>query len=161
LGALKLLAQEQLGTVGAGNHYVDLFVDGESLVWVGVHFGSRGFGHRTASGFLNLAAGRAFGDRAPGESMDQPPTVLALDSALGQEHLAAMRLVGRYAYAGRDAVVAHVLDVLGTRAIEEVHNHHNFAWVEEHDGEQLVVVRKGATPNRPGQRSFVGGSMGD
>src|SRR5262245_16433244 len=161
LGALKLLAQEQLGTVGAGNHYVDLFVDGESLVWVGVHFGSRGFGHRTASGFLNLAAGRAFGDRAPGESMDQPPTVLALDSALGQDYLAAMRLAGRYAYAGRDAVVAHVLDVLGTRATDDVHNHHNYAFSERIGGQELIVVRKGATPNRPGQRSFVGGSMGD
>jgi tRNA-splicing ligase RtcB len=161
LGSLKQLAQQQLGTVGSGNHYVDLFADEEGLVWVGVHFGSRGFGHRTASGFLNLAAGRAFGDKAPGESMDQPPTVLPLGSALGQEYLAAMRLAGRYAYAGRDAVVDQVLGILGTHALEEVHNHHNFAWVEEHGGEELVVVRKGATPNRPGQRSFIGGSMGD
>src|SRR3954471_7533401 len=90
-------AAAQLGTVGSGNHYVDLFVDEEGFVWVGVHFGSRGFGHRTASGFLNLAAGRAFGDRAPGESMDQPPTVLSLDSAVGQDYLAAMQLAGRYA----------------------------------------------------------------
>ena len=93
--------------------------------------------------------------------MDQPPTVLPLDSAVGQDYLAAMQLAGRYAYAGRDAVVAQVLDILGTHATEEVHNHHNFAWVEEHGGERLVVVRKGATPNRPGQRSFIGGSMGD
>jgi tRNA-splicing ligase RtcB len=161
LGALKQLAQQQLGTVGSGNHYVDLFVDEEGAVWVGVHFGSRGFGHRTASGFLNLAAGRAFGDKAPGESMDQPPTVLPLGSALGQDYLAAMQLAGRYAYAGRDAVVAQVLGILGTHATEEVHNHHNFAWIEEHGGEPLVVVRKGATPNRPGSRSFIGGSMGD
>jgi tRNA-splicing ligase RtcB (3'-phosphate/5'-hydroxy nucleic acid ligase) len=161
LGALKQLAQQQLGTVGSGNHYVDLFVDEEGLVWVGVHFGSRGFGHRTASGFLNLAAGRAFDDKAPGESMDQPPTVLPLDSALGQDYLAAMQLAGRYAYAGRDAVVAQVLAILGTRATEEIHNHHNFAWIESHGGERLVVVRKGATPNQPGQRSFIGGSMGD
>jgi tRNA-splicing ligase RtcB len=72
-----------------------------------------------------------------------------------------MRLAGRYAYAGRDAVVDQVLAILGTHAREEVHNHHNFAWVEEHGGEELVVVRKGATPNLPGQRSFIGGSMGD
>jgi tRNA-splicing ligase RtcB (3'-phosphate/5'-hydroxy nucleic acid ligase) len=161
LGALKQLAQQQLGTVGSGNHYVDLFVDEDGFVWVGVHFGSRGFGHKTASGFLNLAAGRGFGDKAPGESMDQPPTVLPLGSTVGQDYLAAMQLAGRYAHAGRDAVVDQVLAILGTQAEEEVHNHHNFAWVEEHGGEQLVVVRKGATPNLPGQRSFVGGSMGD
>jgi tRNA-splicing ligase RtcB len=161
LRPLEQLARQQLGTVGSGNHYVDLFVDEEGLVWVGVHFGSRGFGHRTASGFLNLAAGRAFGDKAPGESMDQPPTVLPLGSALGQEYLAAMQLAGRYAYAGRDAVVDQVLGILGTHAVEEVHNHHNYAWIENIGGEELVVVRKGATPNRPGQRSFIGGSMGD
>jgi tRNA-splicing ligase RtcB len=45
--------------------------------------------------------------------------------------------------------------------VEEVHNHHNFAWREKHDGEEFWVVRKGATPAFPGQRGFVGGSMGD
>src|SRR6185436_6494110 len=47
---LHSTAAKQLGTVGAGNHYVDLFEDEDGWVWVGVHFGSRGFGHRTASG---------------------------------------------------------------------------------------------------------------
>src|SRR5262249_29519346 len=55
----------QLGTVGAGNHYVDLFRDEDDRVWVGVHFGSRGFGHKTASGFLALAQGLEFDARAP------------------------------------------------------------------------------------------------
>jgi tRNA-splicing ligase RtcB len=54
-----------------------------------------------------------------------------------------------------------VREILGARTIEEVHNHHNFAWREEHGGEPLWVVRKGATPAFPGQKSFVGGSMGD
>ena len=55
------LAARQLGTVGSGNHDVDLFAGDDGHVWVGVHFGSRGFGHKTASGFLALAAGRQFG----------------------------------------------------------------------------------------------------
>jgi tRNA-splicing ligase RtcB len=54
-----------------------------------------------------------------------------------------------------------VLDILGTKFTELVHNHHNFAWQEEHNGEQFWVVRKGATPAFPGQKGFVGGSMGD
>src|SRR5262245_39610863 len=58
------LAESQLGTVGAGNHYVNLMEDEEGFVWVGVHFGSRGFGHRTASGFLALAQGLPFNGRA-------------------------------------------------------------------------------------------------
>jgi tRNA-splicing ligase RtcB len=72
-----------------------------------------------------------------------------------------MRLAGRYAYAGRDWVCDKVCRLLGAAIVKEVHNHHNFAWLEEHDGQQLWVVRKGATPAFPGQRGFVGGSMGD
>jgi tRNA-splicing ligase RtcB len=93
--------------------------------------------------------------------MDSPPVLLPLDSELGQAYIEAMTLAGEYAYAGRDTVCAKVLEILGAEAVEEVHNHHNFAWIEEHDGRKLVVVRKGATPIWPGQRSFVGGSMGD
>ena len=51
--------------------------------------------------------------------------------------------------------------LLGAHILEEVHNHHNFAWVEEHNGEKYWVIRKGATPAFPGQKGFVGGSMGD
>jgi tRNA-splicing ligase RtcB len=53
------------------------------------------------------------------------------------------------------------VQILGARAIQVVHNHHNFAWRERHFGQDLIVVRKGATPAFPGQRGFVGGSMGD
>jgi tRNA-splicing ligase RtcB len=72
-----------------------------------------------------------------------------------------MSLAGRYAYAGREWVARKVVEILGGRELELVHNHHNFAWVEEHGGERLHVVRKGATPAFPGQQGFVGGSMGD
>jgi tRNA-splicing ligase RtcB len=156
------LARKQLGTVGSGNHYVDILYDVTTLdVWVAVHFGSRGFGHKTATGFLNLAVGRKFDDKGLGESMDQPPTLLSLASAVGQDYLRAMALVGRYAYVGRDLVVEQVLGLLGARSTYSVHNHHNFAWKESHGGEEVIVVRKGATPCFPGQLGFVGGSMGD
>jgi tRNA-splicing ligase RtcB len=58
-------------------------------------------------------------------------------------------------------VARKVVSLLGAREVELVHNHHNFAWREEHDGEELIVVRKGATPAFPGQKGFIGGSMGD
>ncbi|MGO9903516.1 MAG: RtcB family protein [Solirubrobacteraceae bacterium] len=58
-------------------------------------------------------------------------------------------------------VVAKVLEILGADAIHEVHNHHNFAWREDHGGRTYWVIRKGCTPARPGQEGFVGGSMGD
>jgi tRNA-splicing ligase RtcB len=84
-----------------------------------------------------------------------------IDSELGRSYVAAMELAGEYAYAGRDTAVAKALEILGAGATQEVHNHHNFAWRETHGDRELWVVRKGATPAFPGQRGFVGGSMGD
>jgi tRNA-splicing ligase RtcB (3'-phosphate/5'-hydroxy nucleic acid ligase) len=158
---LHALAAKQLGTVGGGNHYVDLFAGDDDRVWVGVHFGSRGFGHKTASGFLALAAGRGFDERGPGGEMDSPPVLLHVGSEVGQAYIAAMELAGEYAYAGRDVVVERVLEILGAQATYAVHNHHNFAWRERHFGTDVWVVRKGCTPAFPGQEGFVGATMGE
>jgi tRNA-splicing ligase RtcB len=151
---LKDLAVSQLGTVGSGNHYVDLFVDEEDHVWIGVHFGSRGLGHKTATKYL-----QALGYK---EDMMAAPAIADVYSEIGQRYLAGMHLAGQYAYAGRNWVIKEVRGIIGSEQIDYVHNHHNFAWSEEHFGdEDLWVVRKGATPAFPGQRGFVGGSMGD
>ncbi len=158
---LAQLAESQLGTVGSGNHYVNLMQDEQGHVWIGVHFGSRGFGHKTASGFLALAQGLQFGAQAREGEMDSPPVLFETGSDLGDAYVAAMELAGAYAYAGRDVVVAKVLKILGTESVHEVHNHHNFAWRETHFGRLFWVIRKGCTPARPGQEGFVGGSMGD
>jgi tRNA-splicing ligase RtcB len=150
---LRDKAAAQLGTVGSGNHYVDVFTDEQDRVWVGAHFGSRGFGHGIAT--WALKAGGA------SDGMDVAPLVLSVDSNLGADYIEAMHLAGRYAYAGRDWVCDRVVRILGAHVLEEVHNHHNFAWRENHDGEDLWVVRKGATPAFPGQMGFVGGTMGE
>lgn len=150
---LKHKAEQQLGTVGSGNHYVDILVDESSSVWVANHFGSRGLGHTIASGFMSLAAGVGFTDRVP-EGEDA--VLFAADSDLGQYYIECMELAGEYAYAGREYVIDQVLSLLGTTATETVHNHHNYAWKE--DG--LWVVRKGATPLSC-KPAFIGGSMGD
>ncbi len=150
---LKELARSQLGTIGSGNHYVDIFTDEQDRVWVGCHFGSRGLGHKTATYFLKAGGAK--------DGMDVDPLVLDVNSNLGADYVACMNLAGRYAYAGRDWVCDEVVRMLGARVVEEVHNHHNFAWLETHDGRDLWVVRKGATPSGPGVKGFVGGSMGD
>jgi tRNA-splicing ligase RtcB len=150
---LKTMAREQLGTVGSGNHYVDLFADEDGSVWIGVHFGSRGLGHKTATRFLKLAGGK--------DGIDVEPALLHQDSELAQRYLAGMTLAGWYAEAGREWVVEKVRSLIGGTVVEVVHNHHNYAWRERHGERDLWVVRKGATPAFPGQRGFVGGSMGD
>ena len=153
---LKEKARAQLGTVGSGNHYVDVLADEQGRIWVGVHFGSRGLGHTIASGFLALSQGKKWGDRAP-----ENEVLLPLESAQGEGYWELMQLAGDYAYAGREWVARHVVEMLGAREEELIHNHHNFAWREIHHGADLVVVRKGATPAFPDQKGFVGGSMGD
>jgi tRNA-splicing ligase RtcB (3'-phosphate/5'-hydroxy nucleic acid ligase) len=159
---LLKLAQDQLGTVGSGNHYVDLLEDQDGFIWIAVHFGSRGFGHRTACGFLSLAKGKPFDSFAGEGEMMSPPILIDLYSPLGGDYIAAMQIAGEYAYSGRRTVVATVLDILGNpKVTESIHNHHNFAWNEIHGGKPYWVVRKGATPAFPNQLGFVGGSMGD
>ncbi|HYN09548.1 MAG TPA: RtcB family protein [Vicinamibacterales bacterium] len=152
---LAHMAAQQLGTIGSGNHYVDLFEDeNDGALWVGVHFGSRGFGHRTATWALDR-----IGQKSQG--MNAPPAVIRLRTELAELYIDGMERAGRYAYAGRDWVVDRVLRILGATALDRVHNHHNFAWKETHDGRELWVHRKGATPAFPGQRGFVGGTMGE
>lgn len=153
-GEIKDMAQAQLGTIGSGNHYVDVFMGDDGYVWVGVHFGSRGLGHKTASYYMQKA-----GDNV--NIQDETPHVLDVYSNLGGEYIAAMNLCGEYAYAGRDWVCSEVARILGAQITDEVHNHHNFAWPETHFGENFWVVRKGATPAFPEQRGFVGSTMLD
>jgi tRNA-splicing ligase RtcB len=156
------LAASQLGTVGSGNHFVDLFEDEEGFLWIGVHFGSRGFGHKTTTGFIALSQGLAFSDKGKEGPMDSKPILFEINSQLGQDYIAAMTLAGDYAYAGRDLVIQKVLEILDNPEVTfEVHNHHNFAWLEEHFGENYWVVRKGCTPAFPGQTGFIGANMED
>lgn len=158
---LRVKARAQLGTVGSGNHYVDVLVDEAGAVWVGVHFGSRGLGHTIASAFLALSQCLTWGERAR-----EVEVLLDLDAPIGHDYWALMNLAGRYAYAGREWVARKVVEMFGGVELELVHNHHNFAWREQQADRtgadaSLIVIRKGATPAFPGQSGFVGGSMGD
>lgn len=147
-------AISQLGTVGSGNHYVDVFHEKEDgSVWIGVHFGSRGFGHTTATRYLKAAGGV--------DGMNVPPAIVDENSEIGIRYISGMQLAGKYAYAGREWVADRVRRIIGGHIIKSVHNHHNYAWRENHNGRNLWVVRKGATPAFPGQMGFIGGSMGD
>lgn len=150
---LKSMARAQLGTVGSGNHYVDLFEDEDGYAWIGVHFGSRGLGHKITTKYLKMACAK--------DGMEVPPALLPADSDMGRGYLAGIELGGLYAYAGREWVVEKVRQIIGGHVTFSVHNHHNFAWRETHNGVDMWVVRKGATPAFPGQFGFVGGSMGD
>jgi tRNA-splicing ligase RtcB len=150
---LKDLAYSQLGTVGSGNHYVDLFIDEQNFVWIGVHFGSRGFGYKMTDYFMKKGGAK--------DGADEKPLIFDINSELGELYFKCSNLASEYAYAGRDWVCSKVAEILGGNIIDSAHNNHNSTWVEEHFGEKYYVVRKGATPCFPNQRSFVGASMGE
>src|SRR6202030_1661896 len=122
--AYRQKAASQLGTVGSGNHYVDLMRDEAGLTWIGVHFGSRGLGHTSATRYLKAAGGK--------DGMNVPPAVIDGDSGLGRRYIAGMEWPGRYSYAGREWVIERVRKIIGGAVTEMVHNHHNYAWRERH-----------------------------
>jgi len=144
---LKSMAAQQLGTVGSGNHYVDLFRDEDDWIWVGLHFGSRGLGHKTATQFLKAAGGR--------DGMDVPPALVEADSELGRRYIAGMTLAGDYAYAGREWVVEEVRRMLGAGIVDTVHNHHNYAWRERHGQTVLVAELGGAVNHRENRAAWA------
>lgn len=153
---LKSLAQSSLGTLGGGNHHLCILHDEAGQVWLANHFGSRGLGHKLATHYIKAGGGR--------DGINVDPVVLRTNTDLGREYLLAMALAGRFAYAGRDWVLDRLATLItGSTAsiIESIHSHHNYAWLEEHGGEKLWVVRKGATPLFPSQQGFVGASMGE
>ena len=161
----KNKAWSQLGTSGSGNHFVEIGVldldapelglDSGKYLALLSHSGSRGVGNIVARHFSELAQ-----ELRP----DLPRELrhlawLDLDSEAGDEYWQAMELMGRYAAANHDLIHRHLAEHLGASILAGVENHHNFAWIEEHDGRELVVHRKGATPAGAGTLGIIPGSM--
>ena len=163
-------ALSQLGTSGAGNHFVEFGrltvpadIDEPSLklkagVYLALlsHSGSRGTGESVADYYSALA--KSLHPELPDELKHL--AWLDLDSKEGQEYWQAMELMGKYASANHELIHRHILEHLGVKALGYVENHHNFAWKEVYDGEELIVHRKGATPAASGVLGIVPGSMG-
>jgi tRNA-splicing ligase RtcB len=155
----------QLGSSGSGNHFVewgvleldkpDLGLDAGRYIALLSHSGSRGAGARVAGHYSKLAR-----EQHP-ELPDELAALawLELDSELGQEYWAAMELMGEYASANHAVIHREILSALGVEALADVENHHNFAWKEEHDGREVIVHRKGATPAGEGVLGVIPGSM--
>lgn len=162
---LKDKAWRQLGTSGSGNHFVEFglvtlerdelgLAAGRYLALLS-HSGSRGAGAAVCAHYSKIA--RAMHPELPREQ--QHLAWLPLDSEPGQEYWRAMELMGRYASANHALIHRHVCARLGVRVVAGIENHHNFAWLEEHGGEQVVVHRKGATPAGRGVLGVIPGSM--
>lgn len=119
------------------------------------HSGSRGTGSDVAGYYSRLAMDRH--RHLPPERRHL--AWLDLDADAGREYWTAMELMGRYAAANHDVIHRRLLEAAGAKTIAGIENHHNFAWIETHDGRRLVVHRKGATPAGAGVLGIIPGSM--
>ena len=158
-------AWAQLGTSGSGNHFVefgeleigenDLGLEPGTYVALLSHSGSRGAGANVATHYSKLARERHSG--LPQELRHL--AWLNLSDEAGQEYWEAMELMGEYAAANHACIHDGIAENLGAETLVQIENHHNFAWKEEHDGKEVVVHRKGATPAGKGVLGIIPGSM--
>lgn len=165
---MKNTAWSQLGTSGGGNHFVEWgiveFVQdhgeaeaGKKYIALLSHSGSRGTGAKVCSYYHKIAQSSL-------SKSDQSWRYLAwlsLDTQEGKEYWDAMNLMGDYAAANHDCIHRHVIEALGTSPFMQIENHHNFAWKEIHDGMEVIVHRKGATPAGKDVLGVIPGSMAD
>lgn len=164
--SLKDKVWSQLGTSGGGNHFVEfgimefreadtaLGVDKGKYLALLTHSGSRGFGATIAAHYTKLAKQIC---KLPFEA--QNLAYLDLDTAEGQEYWLAMNLAGDYASACHQVIHQKITTALGAELLAKVENHHNFAWKEQYEGEEVIVHRKGATPASKDVLGIIPGSM--
>ncbi|HML22925.1 MAG TPA: RtcB family protein [Aggregatilinea sp.] len=166
----KDVAWHQLGTSGSGNHFVEfgaLVVNSEIPSPLGTiapgtylallsHSGSRRFGLEMANRYTRIAM--QLHETLPKEY--QHLAWLGLDHSAGAEYWAAMTLAGRYASANHAIIHQQIAEAIGFPVVGGVENHHNFAWQETFDGQDVIVHRKGATPAGTGVLGVIPGSMG-
>lgn len=159
-------AASQLGTLGSGNHFIELSVDQDGGVWVVLHSGSRGIGNEIASAHIKQAK-KDFASVIEGYELEDPQLAWLVE---GTQQFAAywadLQWLQRYAAANRTAMLLSVLSVIGgvlektVWVTDSVSCHHNYAEIENHHGEDVFVTRKGAIDASLGKRGIIPGSMG-
>lgn len=163
---LKDKAWSQLGSSGGGNHFVEfgviefaqrdeaLNINAGKYLALLSHSGSRGFGATVAGYYTRLAKDLC---KLPKEAANL--AWLDMNKAEGQEYWMAMNLAGDYAAACHQVIHHKIGALVGGQLLATVENHHNFAWKEQLNGEEVIVHRKGATPAGKGVMGIIPGSM--
>lgn len=169
IGLLKGLqerARKQLGSSGSGNHFAEfgivdikekdeiMGVDAGLYLGFLTHSGSRALGAGIANHFTKIAKEKR---KLPGEASNL--AWFSFDEQEGIEYWMAMNLAGDYASACHHIIHDKIARQVGRQPIKMVENHHNFAWKEIHEGRELIVHRKGATPAGKGILGVIPGSM--
>lgn len=159
-------AKKQLGTLGGGNHFIELQQGSDGFVWIMVHSGSRNLGYKIANHYNKVAQELCskWYSNIPEFKGDDGLAFLPLDTKEGQEYLEAMNFALLFAYENRKRMLLDICesitDVVDCSFKEEINIHHNFAKMESHFGKNVMVHRKGATQAYEGQLGIIPGSQG-
>ncbi len=155
-------ARKQLGTLGGGNHFIEIQTGNDGHVWIMIHSGSRNFGLKTAREYNDLAkelCSKWF-STVPNNDL----CFLPLDTKEGQEYFEAMKYCLSFAQANREKMMDNILNIFkvktGAEQLRRVNIHHNYAALENHYGKNVLVHRKGATKATEGNEGIIPGSMG-
>ena len=157
---------KQIGTLGGGNHFIEICLDEDDAVWVMLHSGSRGTGNMIGTYFIELAR-RQLEKRVLGFHVPDKDLAFFLEGEdLFADYVEAVSWAQDYARINREAMMARVLHEMRHRLPkfqldkEAVNCHHNYVQREDHFGESLLVTRKGAVSARDGELGIIPGSMG-
>ena len=156
---------KQLGTLGGGNHFIEVCLDTEGAVWVMLHSGSRGVGNGIARYYIDAAKHQAekWRSRLP----DPDLAFLPEGDDLFDDYVTAVMWAQNYAQANRDVMLSRVLGIMRLAiskpfnlTTKAVNCHHNYISREHHFGQNVIVTRKGAVRARKGDLGIIPGSMG-
>lgn len=158
----------QLGTLGGGNHFIELCLDEAQRVWVMLHSGSRGIGNVMGRYFIEAAKKDMM--RHTQALPDRDLACFAEGSTGFEDYVEAVSWAQDYAYLNRQAMMRAVLEVLRREfsgklevakvEAEAINCHHNYVQRERHFGQSLFITRKGAISAREGELGIIPGSMG-
>jgi len=155
-------ARSQLGTLGGGNHFIEIQKGNDGHIWVMLHSGSRNFGLKTATEYHKKA--QTLCEQWVSNIPDKDLAFLPLDTIEGQEYLTAMNYCLDFAFANRALMMDRIMGIVSATNVcselDRVNIHHNYAIMEHHFGQNVLVHRKGATKATLGLRGIIPGSMG-
>ncbi len=160
---VKVLAKKNLGSLGGGNHFIEIQAGDDDFVWLMIHSGSRHLGNKIAQ-FYNKTA-LNFNEKWKLETPGKELAFLPIDSTEGQAYIKDMNFALLYAEENRRRIMNNFIKAFSsvfTKADFEkpVNIHHNYAALENHFGENLWIHRKGATSAKKGETGIIPGSMG-
>lgn len=165
LGQAERRAPHHVGTLGTGNHFVEICLDEEGRVWIMLHSGSRGIGNRIGGYFIELAKQemRRWYINLPDENLAYLPQ----GSEYFGDYMRAVSWAQKFARLNRETMMAAALDALQsvvakpfTSDCEAVNCHHNYVAQEKHFGADVLLTRKGAVSAKEGELGIIPGSMG-